>query len=489
MKAALIRRAYLSQNCGQMPDNMAMNQPTNLHSDLSIVILAAGLGKRMKSALPKVLQPLAGKPLLAHVLGAARQLQPNKICVVYGHGGDQVRAVIADPQLAWAKQAPQLGTGHAVLQALPGLPLDGITLILYGDVPLIRAETLKALVTCAQSGKLAWLTMQVAEPRGLGRILRDAKGKVRAIVEEKDATAQEKIITEINTGFLACATQLLAKWLPALGKNNAQGEYYLTDILAMAVNDGINVETISPESEWEVTGINSKDQLAALERTHQLEIAKQLMVAGVTLADPARIDVRGELICGDESNNDVSIDVNCIFEGKIALAANVKIGANCILRNCVIGAGTEVLPFSFIDEATIGTNARIGPYARIRPGTTLADDVHIGNFVEVKASEFGVGSKANHLTYIGDTTVGKKVNIGAGTITCNYDGANKHRTLIEDNVHIGSDVQLVAPVTIGKGADIGAGTTVWKDVPPGGLTLNDKTQVHKAGFKRPIKIK
>ena len=468
-----------------------MNQPTktSLPLDVSVVILAAGQGKRMKSALPKVLQPIAGKPMLEHVINAARQLKPQKICIVFGHGGDTVRDVIAAADITWAKQEPQLGTGHAVLQALPQLPVEGVTLVLYGDVPLIRPETLKALIAPAQTGKLAWLTMQVANPRGLGRIVRDAAGKVLSIVEEKDATEAQKKITEINTGFLACPTALLAKWLPTLGNTNAQGEYYLTDILAMAVKDGIGVETFSPNDEWECTGINSKDQLAALERVHQLEIARRLMVDGVTLTDPARIDVRGELVCGDGKNNDVFIDVNCIFEGQVTLGANVKIGANCILRNCTIGAHTEVLPFSFIDEATIGDNARIGPYARIRPGTTLANDVHIGNFVEVKASEFGDGSKANHLTYIGDTTVGKNVNIGAGTITCNYDGAHKHRTVIEDNVHIGSDVQLVAPVTIGKGADIGAGTTVWKDVPPGGLTLNDKTQVYKAGWKRPVKKK
>ncbi|MCY7387082.1 MAG: bifunctional UDP-N-acetylglucosamine diphosphorylase/glucosamine-1-phosphate N-acetyltransferase GlmU, partial [Burkholderiales bacterium] len=312
---------------------------------------------------------------------------------------------------------------------------------------------------------------------------------VEAIVEEKDATATQKEITEINTGFLACPTTLLAKWLPTLGNKNAQGEQYLTDILALAVNAGVDVVTLSPADAWEVTGINSKDQLAALERVHQRNIAIQLMQGGVTLADPERLDVRGELVCGDGTRNDVSIDVNCIFEGKVVLAPNVKIGANCILRNCTIGAGTEVLPFSHIDGATIGENARIGPYARIRPGSTLNDDVHIGNFVEVKASEFGNGSKANHLTYIGDTTVGKNVNIGAGTITCNYDGANKHRTVIEDNVYIGSDVQLVAPVTIGEGADIGAGTTVWKDVAPGGLTLNEKTQVRKPDWKRPVKKK
>ncbi len=468
-----------------------MKEPTRTKApgDVSVVILAAGQGKRMHSALPKVLQTIANKPMLKHVLDAARRLQPQKICVVYGHGGDQVRSTIADLDLAWAKQEPQLGTGHAVLQALPLLPADGITLVLYGDVPLIRADTLSTLISSAQAGELAWLTMTVSNPQGLGRILRDADGKVRAIVEEKDATAAEKNVAEINTGFMACPTALLAKWLPNLANNNAQGEYYLTDILAMAVKEGVNVDTLSPKDEWEVTGINSKDQLAALERIYQLEIAKRLMNEGVTLADPARIDVRGELVCGDGKNNDVSIDANCIFEGKVTLAANVKIGANCILRNCAIGVGTEVLPFSFIDEAMIGKNARIGPYARIRPGTSLADDVHIGNFVEVKASEFGTGSKANHLTYIGDTTVGRNVNIGAGTITCNYDGAYKHRTVIEDNVHIGSDVQLVAPVTIGKGADIGAGTTVWKDVAPGGLTLNEKTQVNKAGWKRPVKKK
>ncbi len=468
-----------------------MNEPIKKKPrvDISIVILAAGQGKRMKSALPKVLQPIAGKPMLAHVLCAARALHPQKICVVYGHGGDQVRSTLVDADLAWAKQEPQLGTGHAVQQALPLLPTHGITLILYGDVPLIRAETLHALVEVAQQEKLAWLTMQVANPQGLGRILRGKDGKVRAIVEEKDANATEKNIAEINTGFLACPTALLAKWLPTLGNNNAQSEYYLTDILAMAVKEGLSVETLSPKDEWEVAGINSKDQLATLERIYQLETAKRLMVEGVTLADPARIDVRGEIVCGDGKNNDVFIDVNCIFEGKVTLGANVKIGANCILRNCTLGANTEVLPFSFIDDATIGNNARIGPYARLRPGTSLADDVHIGNFVEIKASEFGAGSKANHLTYIGDTTVGKNVNIGAGTITCNYDGAHKHRTVIEDNVHIGSDVQLVAPVTIGKGADIGAGTTVWKDVPPGGLTLNDKTQVNKPGWKRPTKKK
>ena len=474
-----------------MQDNVAMNSPNklNLSSDISVVILAAGQGKRMKSALPKVLQPIAGRPMLSRVIQVARALNPANICVVYGHGGEQVRATITDADLIWAKQEPQLGTGHAAKQALRHISADGITVILYGDVPLIRAKTLLTLATAAQSGKLAWLTMQVKDPTGLGRILRDSSNRVHGIVEDKDASRDQRLLTEINTGFLACPTVLLANWLPLLGKNNSQGEYYLTDILAMAVKNGIEVVTMSPTEEWEVTGVNSKDQLAALERIYQLEIAKNLMIAGATLADPARIDVRGELLCGDNQSSDVSIDVNCVFEGNVTLGTNVKIGANCILRNCTIGSGSEVLPYSFIDEATIGEGARIGPYARIRPGTSLANDVHIGNFVEVKASTFGQGSKANHLTYIGDTTVGSNVNIGAGTITCNYDGANKHRTVIEDNVHIGSDVQLVAPVTVGKGADIGAGTTIWKDVLPGGLTLNAKTQISRSDWKRPIKKK
>ena len=454
---------------------------------LNIVVLAAGQGKRMKSALPKVLHALAGKSMLAHVLETANQLAPDKICVVYGHGGEAVRLAFADMPLLWAKQDPQLGTGHAVLQAMPLFTQQSeqqaITLVLYGDVPLIRAATLNKLIALAKQNMLAWLTMSVAEPTGLGRILRDKSGQVTAIVEDKDATDAQRNIHEINTGFLACPTAWLAKWLPGLNNRNAQGEYYLTDILALAVAEGVAVQTLSPDAEFEITGINSKDQLAQLERVFQRENAHRLMSEGVSLIDPARLDVRGDLTAAE----DVAIDVNCIFEGKVHLAANAKIGANCILRNCTIGAGTEVLPFSFIDGAEIGSNARIGPYARIRPGTTLADDVHIGNFVEVKASAVGVGSKANHLSYVGDTTVGKNVNIGAGTITCNYDGANKHRTVIEDNVHIGSDVQLVAPIVIGSGATIAAGTTVWKNAAAGELTLNQKTQTTIPHWKRPTK--
>lgn len=439
----------------------------------------------MKSALPKVLHPIAGKPMLAHVLACVSELSPDHVCVVYGHGGDQVREALAGEKLTWAKQEPQLGTGHAVLQAMPQLPADGVTLIVYGDVPLITASTLSALIASARQRHLAWLTQVVDNPTGLGRIVRDENGKVSAIVEHKDATMAQHEIREINTGFVACPTNLLAKWLPQLGNKNAQGEYYLTDVLAMAVAEDVTVDTPHPAHDWEVTGVNSRDQLAQLERTFQRETAQRLMMDGVSLADPARIDVRGALTC----EPDVSIDVNCIFEGKVRIASGAKIGANCILRNCSIGPNTEILPFTDIDGATIGASSRIGPYARIRPGTTLADEVHLGNFVEVKASDIGVGSKANHLSYIGDTTVGSKVNIGAGTIVCNYDGANKHRSVIEDSVHIGSDVQLIAPVTIGKGADIAAGTTVWKDVPPGGLTMNTKTQITKPDWKRPVKKK
>jgi bifunctional UDP-N-acetylglucosamine pyrophosphorylase / glucosamine-1-phosphate N-acetyltransferase len=462
-----------------------MNPAISTATALSVVILAAGQGKRMKSNLPKVLHPIAGISMLGRVLQTARELKPQKICVVYGHGGDQVRAAFDADSLAWAKQEPQHGTGHAVMQALPEIGNEGVTLILYGDVPLITAQTLSALIGPASQGKLAWLTQRVANPAGLGRIMRDGSGKVRAIIEDKDATPEQRKVDEINTGFLACPTAKLQAWLPRLTNHNAQGEYYLTDILAMAVAEHITVETPHPAKDWEVVGVNSKDQLADLERTYQRALAQELMVAGVMLADPARIDIRGKLTC----ETDVSIDINCIFEGAVHIASGAKIGAHCILRDCTVGANTEILPYTSIDSGTVGSGARIGPYARIRPGTALGNDVHIGNFVEVKASEFGQGSKANHLSYIGDSTVGKSVNIGAGTITCNYDGANKHRTVIEDGVHIGSDVQLVAPVTIGKGADIAAGTTVWKDVAPGGLTLNAKTQVAKPEWKRPIKKK
>jgi bifunctional UDP-N-acetylglucosamine pyrophosphorylase / glucosamine-1-phosphate N-acetyltransferase len=447
------------------------------------VILAAGQGKRMRSDLAKVLHPLASRPLLAHVIDAARSLVPSRLCVVIGHGADEVRRRFPDNSIQWAVQEQQLGTGHAVMQALPHLEGDATVLILYGDVPLIAPATLRALVEAASPGRLALLTQQVDDPKGYGRIVRDAGGRVLRITEEKDANASERTIREVNTGIMAAPRAKLDGWLKRLTNANAQGEYYLTDIVALAVADGVPVEVRHPAAPHECLGVNSKVELAALERNYQMNEAARLLEAGVTLADPARIDVRGTLECG----RDVSIDVNCIFEGRVVLGDGVRIAANCILRDVTIGAGTEVKPFTMIEEATIGANARIGPYARIRPDTKLADDVHIGNFVEVKASTFGRGSKANHLAYLGDSTVGSNVNVGAGTITCNYDGANKHRTVIEDDVHIGSDVQLVAPVTVGKGATIGAGATIVKDVPPGGLTLTEATQVTKPGWVRPRK--
>ena len=437
----------------------------------------------MHSDLPKVLHPLAGRPLLAHVIDTARLLAPSRLCVVIGHGGDQVRNQVGESSATWAVQERQLGTGHAVMQALPQLEDGGTVLVLYGDVPLIASGTLRSLVDAAAAGHVALLTQEIDSPKGYGRILRNASGRVVGIVEEKDATEAQRAIREVNTGIMALPRTKLAKWLGQLRNDNAQGEYYLTDVIAAAVADGVAVEVRHPAAAHESLGVNSKVDLAALERRYQAARAAQLLQDGVTLADPARIDVRGELACG----RDVAIDVNCVFEGKVSLGDAVRIGANCILRDVTVGAGSEVKPFTLIEEATVGRNARIGPYARIRPGTELADEVHVGNFVEVKASSLARGAKANHLSYVGDSTVGRDVNIGAGTITCNYDGAYKHRTVIEDDVHIGSDVQLIAPVTVGKGATIAAGATISKDVPPGGLTLTEKKQVTKPDWKRPRK--
>jgi len=450
---------------------------------LQVVILAAGKGKRMRSDLPKVLHPLAGRPLLAHVLAAARALTPRRLCVVVGHGGNAVRERLAAEAVAWVEQSPQLGTGHAVQQALPALEAGGTVLVLYGDVPLISPATLAGLVEAAAGGRLALLTQVLEDPTGYGRIVKDADGAVRRIVEEKDADATERAIREVNTGILAASRERLEAWLSRLRNDNAQGEYYLTDIVAAAVSDGVPVAVRHPSAAYECLGVNSKAELAALERQYQMNHAKRLLEAGVTLADPARIDVRGDLECG----RDVSIDVNCIFEGRVVLGDGVHLGASCILRDATVGAGTQIKPFTIVEEAAIGANARIGPFARIRPGTDLAADVHVGNFVEVKASRLGRGSKANHLAYVGDATVGSNVNIGAGTITCNYDGAAKHRTVIEDDVHIGSDVQLIAPVTVGRGATIAAGATITDDVPPGGLTLTQKKQVTKPDWQRPRK--
>jgi bifunctional UDP-N-acetylglucosamine pyrophosphorylase/glucosamine-1-phosphate N-acetyltransferase len=450
---------------------------------MNIVILAAGQGKRMHSDLPKVLHPLAGSPLLAHVLATARALAPSRVCVVFGHGGDRVRAALDDPSLAWVRQEPQLGTGHALAQALPVLDRDPRTLVLYGDVPLITAETLRALVVAAGDG-VGLLTVALDDPTGYGRVVRE-DGRVTRIVEHKDATPDERGIREVNTGIMVLPTARLAGWLGALSNANAQHEYYLTDVIGMAVHEGVAVTAAQPAHAWETLGVNSKAQLAELERIHQREQARRLMERGVGLADPARLDVRGELECG----RDVFIDVNCVFEGRVILGDGVTVGAHCVVRNAVVGHGTRIEPFSHIEQADIGRGCRIGPYARLRPGAELGEEVHIGNFVEVKASTIGNGSKANHLAYVGDSSVGRNVNIGAGTITCNYDGANKHRTVIEDDAFIGSDTQLVAPVRVGRGATLGAGTTLTKDAPAGQLTVSRARQVSIPGWQRPVKKK
>ena len=439
---------------------------------MNVVILAAGKGKRMHSDLPKVLHPLAGKALLAYVIDTARQLGAARICVVYGHGGEQVRESLDAPDLSWARQEPQLGTGHAVLQAMPHLavspaPTESSTLVLYGDVPLTRASTLQRLIDAAGGDALGLLTAHLDNPHGYGRIVR-VDGQVVRIVEEKDADDAERAIREINTGILVAPTAALARWLPTLGNRNAQGEYYLTDIVALAVAEGMPVVTAHPEANWETEGVNSKVQLAQLERVYQRNLAERLLEQGVTLADPSRIEVSGELICG----RDVSIDVKCVFEGRVVLGDGVRIKANCVLEDAVVGAGSIV-----------------GPFARLRPGTELGSEVHIGNFVEVKNSSIADHSKANHLAYVGDATIGSRVNVGAGTITCNYDGANKFRTVIEDDVFIGSDTQLVAPVTVGRGATLGAGTTLTRDAPPDQLTVSRARQVSIPGWKRPVKKK
>jgi bifunctional UDP-N-acetylglucosamine pyrophosphorylase / glucosamine-1-phosphate N-acetyltransferase len=451
---------------------------------VSVVILAAGQGKRMRSPLPKVLHDLAGRPLITHVLDTARSLEPRRICVVYGHGGDALPQAVRAPDLVFVRQEPRLGTAHALAQALPKLGADGVTLVLYGDVPLIELETLRAMLD-GKGDRVVILTSEVDDPNGYGRVIRDRLGRVRAIVEDKDATAAQRRLREINTGIMALPTRRLKAWLSRIRNRNAQREYYLTDVVALALKDKVPVETVSAHAAWEALGVNSKLQLAQLERAWQWRHAQRLMDQGVTLADPMRVDVRGELKCGP----DVRIDINCLFEGQVNLAEGVVIGANCVLRNSEIGAGTRIEPFTLMDDAKIGERCRIGPYARLRPGNRIGEEVHIGNFVEVKASTIAARSKANHLSYIGDAVVGRDVNIGAGTITCNYDGANKHRTVIEDEVHIGSDVQLVAPVTVARGSTVGAGTTVWKDTPPGGLVINAKSQEHRPGWKRPVKKK
>jgi bifunctional UDP-N-acetylglucosamine pyrophosphorylase/glucosamine-1-phosphate N-acetyltransferase len=449
---------------------------------LDVIVLAAGQGKRMKSDLPKVLHPIAGRPLLAHVLDAARALAPRKTIVVHGHGAEKVRAAFADAGVEWVLQAEQLGTGHAVQQAMPHVKGDADVLILYGDVPLVRAESLKRLVDAARDG-VAVMTTELADPKGYGRIVRSGKDGVERIVEEKDASDKERAIREINTGFMALGAKRLAGWLGKIGNANAQKEYYLTDIVTLAVKDGVHVVAVKVSDATEVSGVNSKAELAALERAWQQGRARRLMDEGVSLADPSRIDVRGGLACG----RDVAIDVNCVFEGDVKLGDGVRIGPNCVLRDVSVGAGSEVLAFSHLDDAEVGARCRVGPYARLRPGASLAEDVHIGNFVEVKASRIGVKSKVNHLSYIGDSELGSGVNVGAGTITCNYDGVAKHRTVIEDDCFIGSDATLVAPVRIAKGSYIGAGSTISKDTPAGQLTVGRARQVSIPGWKPPQK--
>jgi bifunctional UDP-N-acetylglucosamine pyrophosphorylase/glucosamine-1-phosphate N-acetyltransferase len=457
-----------------------------LHEDgtvMNVVILAAGQGKRMRSDLPKVLHAIAGKPMLAHVLDTARALRPARIVVVYGHGGERVKDALQADDVAWAKQEPQLGTGHALLQALPHLAPALPTLVLYGDVPLTRIETLRHLAEVAGNA-LALLTVRLDDPRGYGRIVRIG-GQIKRIVEEKDADDAERAIDEINTGILVAPTERLSQWLPNLGNRNAQQEYYLTDIVALAVSEGLPVHSAQPGAPWEVQGVNAKAQLAQLERIFQRNVADALMEQGVTLIDPARIDVRGELRCG----RDVVIDVGCVFEGRVELGDGAHVGPHCVLKDVSVGADARIHAFCHVDGAKVGPRNLVGPYARLRPGAELGSEVHVGNFVEIKNSVIADQSKANHLAYVGDASVGRRVNIGAGTITCNYDGVNKHRTVIEDDAFIGSDTQLVAPVTVGRGATLGAGTTLTKDAPPEQLTVSRPKQLTISGWTRPVKKK
>ena len=457
---------------------------------LSVVIMAAGKGTRMRSARPKVLHALGGKPLLGHVVATAESLAPQRCIVITGHGAETVEAAFAGEQRVFVRQMPQLGTGHAVQQAVPALPDDGITLVLNGDVPLIREATLRALVDACAGAKLALLTVDLANPFGYGRIVRTAEagdadgiGAVQAIVEEKDATPLQRQITEVYTGILAAPTAQLKQWLARLTNQNAQGEYYLTDVVAHAVADGVEICTASARDETEVLGVNSPMQLADLERRLQRRHADALMEAGVRLADPSRFDLRGTLECG----MDVEIDVGCVFEGAVTIADGARIGAHCVIRDAQIAAGAVIHPFTHIEGASVGAGSLIGPFARLRPGAKLGEEVHIGNFVEVKNSTLANGAKANHLAYLGDATVGERVNYGAGSITANYDGANKHRTTIGADVHVGSNCVLVAPVTIGDGATIGGGSTITKEVAAGSLAIGRARQVAFADWSRPQK--
>ena len=462
-------------------------------SNLEVVIMAAGKGTRMKSSLPKVLHPVAGKPMVRHVIDTARQLQARQTVVITGHGAEQVEpaltAAYGSEGLQFARQMPQLGTGHAVQQAVPHLADDGMVVVLSGDVPLTQTDTLQALIAASGGDKLALLTIEFDDPTGYGRIVRNAAGQVQAIVEQKDASDEQRSIREVYSGIMAVPVRLLKPWLAKLDNQNAQQEFYLTDVVKFAVADGVPVVAHVINDAAQVAGVNSPAQLAELERIHQRRCAEAFMAEGVRIIDPARFDVRGELVCAQ----DVQIDVNCIFEGRVELGQGVKIGANCVLANCRIEAGAVIHPFTHIDGeklgVTVGEGALIGPFARLRPGAQLGADVHIGNFVEVKNSTMAKGAKANHLAYLGDATVGERVNYGAGSITANYDGANKHRTVIEADVHIGSNCVLVAPVTIGAGGTVGGGSTITKSTEPGALSVARGKQISIANYKRPQKKK
>ena len=450
----------------------------------TVIILAAGKGTRMRSNLPKVLQPLAGRPLLGHVIDTAKKLQADHIITIYGHGGALVQNAFAHEQVQWVEQAEQLGTGHAVKVTLPVLPREGVSLILSGDVPCITEQTLQKLLDVSRETQIGLVTLTLADATGYGRIVRE-DGKIQAIVEHKDASEAQRQIQEINTGIYCVSNAKLHEWLPKLSNNNAQGEYYLTDIVAMAIADGLEVASVEPQLAFEVEGVNDRVQLAALEREFQNFQAKQLMQQGVHLIDPTRFDLRGNLTAG----KDVRIDINVIIEGDCELGDGVEIGAGCILKNTKIAAGTKVQPYSVFDQAVVGEAAQIGPFSRLRPGAVLANEVHIGNFVEVKNSQIGLGSKANHFTYLGDAEVGAGSNIGAGTITCNYDGANKFKTIIGDQVFIGSNSSLVAPVTIANGATVGAGSTITRDVAEQCLAVERSKQFTKENYQRPQKLK
>lgn len=454
-----------------------------MSENLSVIILAAGQGTRMDSDLPKVLHPIGHKPMLEHVLDTAQQLHADDIHVVYGHGGESVSEAFAHLPVCWVEQTEQLGTGHAVEQAIPQIKDATTVLVLYGDVPLITTHTLHRLVQAAHHQALALLTVELVDPTGYGRIVRDGQDRVIRIVEEKDASTEEKQITEVNTGMMVLGADCLRRWLAGLENNNAQGEYYLTDVIALAVAEGVTVNTVAPAQSVEIIGINNKVQLAEVERIYQRRLAQEIMMQGVTLRDPSRFDLRGDLSAG----KDVTIDANVIIEGRVELGDRVTIGTGCVLCDVVIGDDVVIKPYSLIEQCRIAARCQVGPFSRIRPETYLAEGARIGNFVELKKSEVGQDSKISHLSYIGDTTVGSNVNIGAGTITCNYDGANKHRTVIGDGVFVGSNTQFIAPLEVGAGATIGAGSTITRDVPAGKLTLSRGKQTTVEGWQRPKK--